>query len=669
MKPENDRRLAGGVALLWLAAVTVFYYYAHRPFTPLFAARLLFAAWQLFITALIALLAGGLGTRLLPNLAVGPLARLALRAALGLGILGLLVLVVAASVGITPLVAWLLVILLVLILRAHISIWWRDWRPAVQWFNLESAFDRNMFLACGLILLFGLWVALAPPLKFDGLVYHLALPRLYLLDGRVADIPQLIFSGFPQLPHMLYTFSMALGARHAAVVGWMMGVIALLGLVAYLGERFSLRHGGVAAASLLAGFSLASSLAWGYVDWPSILMGWGFLVALDLWWLSHERQYILLAGAFTGLAFGTKYTAALLLIAGLGVLLWRARLSGGQLSRALLQYLAAAFLFALPWLLKNYLATGNPFYPLLFPAGAMDQFRLDAYQSFPVEGDWRDVFLLPVRATFWGLEVALVADAPPYYASLGPLLLGLGALVPLGWGGFMKRQRTLLRVAVITALLGLLAWAVAGRITGHLIHTHMYYTLFPAFAVLAAAGFAGLARLTLPGVRLERIAAALLMLVLWLNALQVGINTFRLAAPQWLLGLRSNQEYLVQNLGSYALAMQAVQDLPEESSALMLWEARGYYCLPNCEPDEIIDRWVYQLALDGDPASALQSWRQAGYTHLLYYRLGADFVAGTDRYTPFDRRALDDMLAELPVVEDFGDPAGPYTLYSLPLAP
>ena len=55
--------------------------------------------------------------------------------------------------------------------------------------------------------------------------------------------------------------------------------------------------------------------------------------------------------------------------------------------------------------------------------------------------------------------------------------------------------------------------------------------------------------------------------------------------------------------------------------------------------------------------------QSAGYTHLLVYRMGADYVKGKDpRYSLADWQALSEFLNRLPNPEDFG---GAYQLYSL----
>jgi hypothetical protein len=114
--------------------------------------------------------------------------------------------------------------------------------------------------------------------------------------------------------------------------------------------------------------------------------------------------------------------------------------------------------------------------------------------------------------------------------------------------------------------------------------------------------------------------------------------------------------------------MQALNKLPAGSRVLMLWEARSLYCLPVCEPDEIIDRWVRQLHESGvsnpaTPEEIIQSWKEAGYTHLLFYRLGADFIRTQSLNSQADDwLALEATLHRLTPVQDFGNT---YQLYRI----
>ena len=652
------------LGLLWLAVAVSFYYYAHKPITPLLALNLAAAGWQAAVTVLIVSLAGALGARLLPDIDLEPLGRVAFRAALGLGMLSIAVLLLGAVVGLSTIIALIITFGLAIWLRRDWAVWWRDWAALPHAWKQSGKLGKSIAVGSSLIVLVGFLVALAPPLKFDSLVYHLTMPRDYITAGKVVYLPGNTYWGFPQTAHMLYSWGLALGVKHMAVMGWMMGVLTLVGIVGHVGQRMGIRYGWVAAACLLASYSLASSLAWGYVDWPSMLMGWAFVVSMDLWLGTNAHRYLALAGAFSGMAFGTKYTAGIIFLTGIGILVWNMWKHGKWDWRVLLRYGLLASLFAFPWLLKNYLATGNPFYPLLTAAGTVTNTRLEIFQGHPVQGDWRDALFLPLRATFMGIENGHVGEnGPGYEASLGPALLAFGSLAWLGWAAVAKPQKMLTQTAVLVGTLGLLLWAVAGRFSGHLIRTHLYYSIFPALGILAAAGFSGLEKRVLPGVRLGRIAGVLLVFVLGLNLVQLGTGLVQMGSVQYLLGFQSERDYVNSNLGMYGLAMQRVQDLPEGSMALLLWEARGYYCMPQCRSDETLDRWIDDYRKFGDSPHVLANWRQQGITHLLYFQAGADFIRGEDnRYLSAEWQALDSLLAELELLNAYN---GAYLLYDI----
>lgn len=646
--------LALGV-LLWLAFGLAYYYAFHRPFTPQFAVQLARAGRDLLCTGLLFSAAGALGTRLLGALDAAPLARLAVRAALGLGALSFLYLLLGSSIGTQAWLAWAALAIVLGLLRRSLASWWQDAASLATLWAASGRLGRLLAGLCALIFAGALLVALAPPLAFDALVYHLSLPKLYIANGQVGYLSEIMYWGFPQVVHMLMTWAAALGATQGAVVAWGMGLLAALGLLGQLSQQLSARAAWVALAALLSGASLVTALSSAYVDWPGLLMGWGVLFFLELWLRQRQARWALWAGVLCGLAFGSKYTAGI--YAPLGGLVFV--LAGKPDWRALLRYLAAALVCAAPWLLRNALATGNPFYPLLLPGGEMDAIRLGYYQGFAAQGNWLDALLLPFRATWLGIEGGHIGNAAGYETSLGPLLLlfGLLALLP---AGVPAAAHSLKRSSVIVALGGLFVWALAGRLTGHLIRSHLYFSLFPAFATLAAFGFENAQSLRLGAVRVGRLAAASTLLALALSALGSSLGLVQRGVLEWWSGALDDQAYRQRNLGLYALVMPA---LPDDGRTLMLWETRGWACLPNCEPDEIIDRWPHDLQVSGSPAAVLARWRAEGYAYVLYYRLGAQFVyADPQHFHTFDLRVVEDTLGSLPVVENFNED---YVLYRL----
>jgi hypothetical protein len=155
----------------------------------------------------------------------------------------------------------------------------------------------------------------------------------------------------------------------------------------------------------------------------------------------------------------------------------------------------------------------------------------------------------------------------------------------------------------------------------------------------------------------------MVVLVLWLNVLQLSTDVIGRSGLQASLGLLSREDYLAHNLGWYAPAVEAVNDLSEGSRTVMLWEPRSLYCAPGCDGDEVLDRWLHDITRLGEPGLVLEEWLSQGYSHVLVHHAGAEFTRGGDsRYKRSDWRALEALLASLRLQQDFG---GAYALYEL----
>lgn len=648
------------LGLAWAVGILLMYFISHKPFDPTAALAILHLAWRLLVPVLLLAVAGGLGLRLFHPQDVHPLAKLAVQAGLGLGLLALGVLLVGGTLGLPGWLPWAALALLLVLLHRSIRMWLTQLGSLAELWRESGRFARWTAGLCAVLLVGPLLAALAPPLKFDALVSHLLLPQTYLQAGRISYLPEQVMSGMPQNMEMLYTWAMALGgAQAAAALGWAVGSLTLLGLLGYLRQRLDVRAAWVGVASLLAGYTLVMLFGWAYMDTLPFLLGLGVLICLDGWQQQGGLRWTATAGLLAGLALGSKYTAGVIAVSGAVVLFLGVLRHGKKGWLSLLVFGLAGLAAVAPWLVKNWITTGNPFYPFFFPAGQMTAVRLEVYQSVPPYGNWLDFFLLPLRATSLGID-----SAEGYMFAPGALLLALGGLFWLAWRDLPDDSRPLLQTAALISISGLITWAAANRWSGNLIQTRYYISLFPAFATLAALGDYGLTRHSLPGVRLSRLVNAVILLALGMNLIETGLAVIRINPLPVLTGLKDEQTYLADNLGWYQPAMQAVRNLPEGSRVLLLYEARGYYCLPRCEADEILDRWKVTRSENSDFSVIRQTWIKEGYTHVLFYKTGAEFLVENKdpHHPPEDLQSLEKFLATLPPPVDFG---GIYRLYSL----
>ena len=199
---------------------------------------------------------------------------------------------------------------------------------------------------------------LLPVTDSDGLRYHLALPKLYLLAGRVTLVPFEYHGALPQLPEMLYLVGLTLGRAETAAFLHALAFVAALGVVAACVHRGRATR----SAALLAAFALAATpvavtvAATAFVDHIAV-----FHCTVALLAAAAGAPPALVGIALAG-ALGTKLTTAPF-AAGLALAVIAAAPRGARLRAALALAVPAALVLG-PFAVRNAAATGDPFFPL-----------------------------------------------------------------------------------------------------------------------------------------------------------------------------------------------------------------------------------------------------------------------------------------------------------------
>ena len=678
-------------AVLSLAALLAAYYYFHKPITPAQAVSLAGVAADAGVAALLTVLGGSLGRRCLSSGAFdfGPAGagrRVVVEVALGWGLIGLALLVLGLARLYYSLALWALVLAALAALWRDARGWLADLGQVLRGLVLPEGGGRASVTVpavyVGFILAAGGLRALAPPLMWDALVYHLTLPKLYVQNHGLQLQADFLFTGMPQLTEMLHTAAMLLrgsvAGNAAQALGWVFGAAVALGLAVCAADWLGARWSALAPAVLFSSFTLALSLAWAYGELLPMVMSLAVLIALRQWLHTRGWPWLLLAGILAGLATGCKYTAAVVPVAGAAVIVWgqlgrprAVRMRWQSLLNTLLPpgiFLLAAGLTFAPWLLKNWAFTGNPFYPLAFPAGYMDALRLWFY-SRPDLADRNllSAALIYLRATFFGLQGMISSDGKSYDATLGPLsvCLLMGAVV--GWRRLAAPVRRELALVAVFAAAGYVVWVGLSFVSAFAVQARLFFAIFPALALLGAGGAAALAEFDTPGVRLSVIVRAVLALVLALCAWETLVDWVRQNPLAYLTGAQTAADYRRANLGWYAVAVEHVNALPAGARVEFLWETRSLECTDpaRCDPDVVIDRWWHLRRTLKMTDAILERWKAQGFTHVLIYDTGANFVQtqADNPFEPGDWAELQTLRSRLSLVEKLGDA---YSLYALP---
>lgn len=666
--------VATAAALLWSALVVVVYYVPHKPFTVSHLLALGQAGAGLLGAGLLVALGIGIGLLLVNRLDLMPIERPIWAAAVGLGVISLVGLGLGALGLLRTWLLWLLTVVGLAFtgqrLWRMLCLFWADpgWRP-------RDRFETLLARYCAAVLLLTLAWALTPPTAWDGLVYHLTGPKLYLAEGVVSHPFDLPYLGFPQLVEMLFAWAMGLtGERAAAVIHWSYGLLGVLALVG-AGRRWL---GGaaawLAAAMLLSAPSMILLMGWPYVDLALVLYVTLAFLALARFCEggSQARRWLVLSGVFSVLAMSTKYTAmAVVPAVGLALLASRTWKSGYPVSsirpaaRDLFLWCASVLIVWLPWLFKNLLLTGNPTYPFFFDGVYWDGWRTWWYDR-PGTGLWYTkpwrLLIAPWDATVWGIE-----GASGYSASIGPLFLGLLPFLLPVWRRLPHARRRWLRAALAFCgvLYGFWLWGVAR--TALLIQTRLLFPAFGLLALVAGVAVEGLRSLPRRPLDLGWLARAVVVGVLALTLLGTFLSAAQGRPLGVLLGFESREEFLTRRLGWYYAAVEHInRELAPDAVVLFLWEPRSYHCDVICRPDALLDRFLHSAYLYGSNADAIAAaWRTEGVTHVLFYRQGYQVVrdVGFDPLTDEDAATVEALChRHMQAVQTFGDA---YVLYEL----
>ena len=660
------------LVLLWLAFVIAGFFWAHKPFNT----RILLASGRtgaaILVTGGMVALGAGLGRRLTGRLLdaeTGAL-RLALQSSLGLGVLALLVLGLGALRLFHPLGAWLLVLIVAGICLPHAKSILTDARhlrrPPAQ-----TPWERGLRLFSLSMLLLALGLALAPDISWDAHVYHLTEPRLYLTWGGIAHRIDLPYLGFPQNAEMLYTLGLLLGnAQVPPLLHFSFGLMGLA-ITADLARRYFNRQVAWAAvALLLSGATCVLLMTRAYAEMALFCYFTATMYALLRWrdgcHAGQERRgWLWLASASVGLAGGVKYTAVVMPLAMAAIVVWTTRRAGW---RAWVGRLAGmggiAGIFVLPWLLKNWLLTGNPIYPFfLNHALYWDAWR-GAFYDRAGSGLWPNqpmrLLLAPLEATILGSE-----GSSSYDATIGPFLLTLPLLLPLVWRALRREERRVVLLLLIFLVVNAAFWLFGLARSALLLQTRLLLPIFAPSAIMGGLVLDRLDTLARPWLRLDWLARALVNFALALLLLTAARDFLSINPLPVVVGLESVDGYYARRLGPYAAAMQAVNALPGESRVQFLWEPRSYLCRPDCRPDGILDTFLHLARGEGlDAAGIAAQWRGQGITHVLFHQAGYAFILAEqfDPVGPREQAVLADLQARyLQPIVTIGDQD--YVLY------
>ena len=619
-------------------------------------------------------LAAALGQRLLGHLWADEetAVRLIFASGTGLGFLSLLVWVLGIVGLLRPLAAYLLLLILIGLLFPTMKTIWQEVRSLSRP-RPQDGFQRLILIYSAITLLLIFLVALAPPFAWDSLTYHLTGARLNIEAGRFVhpvDIPQ---QGFPLLVQLQYTLAMLLvGDGPATLFHFSYGLLSLAVTAVFTRRLFNSNAAWSAIMILLSVGSIHSLMSWPYVDLALLFYITAAFYTFWRWRETRQERWLLLLGLMCGFCMGVKYTAVLVPIA-LGLdLVWESRPEDLPIIIRRLGLVALiATLVTVPWLIENWLTTGNPLYPFVFNGKFWNEWRTWWYgrpgTGLAATNPWL-LLIVPIHATIISIEGTNFYDA-----TLGPFALGLLFILPVVWHQFDQKAKTVLCHLLVFFLINYAFWLYGLATSAFLFQGRLLLPMFGITAVIGGATLDRIQALNRPELNISWMSRVLISLTL-IGILFTNVLTFIISNPlSVLIGLETESRFLTRHLGHYQEAIEDINNLPAAARVIFLWETRSYGCQVICDPDPILDRFLRLTQYEGlDAAGIAQQWHEAGFTHVFWSKTGYDFLldAAATRDHPMgrlirpeDKVILQDLQTNyLSVVGEWADA---YVLYRL----
>jgi hypothetical protein len=460
----------------------------------------------------------------------------------------------------------------------------------------------------------------APPSYYDSLVYHMALPGIYAAAKKICFVPFNLYSNFPQNMEMLYTMGLVLCDEIVPnLISFSMFVVTLAAIYSFC-RRFTDKSVSLFAVLIYMTTPAVMLLA------PSSYVEAGLamftVMAVYSYCIYHREgitDYLVLSGVFSGLAFGTKYTAAAVPLTISLVLLTRC------VMRKELKYLKQILILnitvlvvASPWLIKNFVNVGNPVFPFLY--------NLLGYKA--VDWNFSTAHNYFTMLTEYGHKGNIIGEffSVPWNVLKDPVKFGGGfdILGNFGWVTYFMLLPMLLLVQkgnVIKLLcffsgIYAITWFVSKPVLRFLL------PLLPVLAVLCSYVAVNVYRkklLVLRYVLLPGFALLALSNIFIYFFIQDTIEPFNVS-----IGIEARDSYLARKIrySPYPVFEYINSNLSDSDTVLFIGEQRGFYCRKKYIAANVFARnpfvsWANEARNCDD---LILYMKKRNITHILYNR-------------------------------------------------
>lgn len=454
--------------------------------------------------------------------------------------------------------------------------------------------------------------ALFPPIAYDALEYHFAIPLFYIKSHKITALPTNVYSNLPLNIEILYTLGLLIKDDVVAKLIHFLFAIITAGLLFSIGKKYLSVEVGLFSAVSFLSFPITLILnLQGNVDFG--IAGFSALAIYTfLTWLENKQtKDLILSAIFSGLALGSKITGFVIIMLPLFIMIFyesihthKNKITAEQMTSPNPFYypfifISVCFSLFLIWLLKNLIFTGNPVFPFLYKFLDGYNWNFTAYTKF---SQAHSAFFK--LSDLWQKPLELISVPASKYC-FAPIIF-----FPLLWlarNQIMKNKS--IKYLLLLTFLGYCGWFFfTHRVDRFLLPVAIPVCLIGSYAVFYKFKKSKF---------LKYLATSIFLIGIFYNTLFQIRNSISLGNP---FSANTREKFLETFLTTYPIIKYINSHLPNSAKILFIAEARGYYLerpvLLNTVFDKII---ILEIAKQSvTPEDILSHLKELKITHIFY---------------------------------------------------
>ena len=485
-------------------------------------------------------------------------------------------------------------------------------------------FRKSAYAFLCLYLFFIIIMDLTPPVTKDALIHHLAVPKLYIRHGGIYEIPDMEFSYFPMNIDLLYIIPLYFG--NDIIPKYIHFFFALLTawlVFNYIRREMGLEYGLLGSIFFLTIPIIVKLSMSVYVDLGLVFFTFASLIYFLKWIESDFRyRFLIISAIFCGLSLGTEYNALIhLLIITLSIPFIYVRKKEGDNKNAIKNAVIFVFISIIifsPWLIKNFIWTGNPLYPLF--DGVINgkigstEISLFRYRHIVYNENLGEILLVPLRIFFQGKD-----GVPKYFdGALNP-----GLILFIAPAYFLSAKSKTIKEIDRNIFITYSFLYILFVFFTTVMRVRYIAPVIPALTIVSIAGIKNLIEFS-NNIRAKNLKSIyifsvilLIGFVFLLNIIYM-IEQFKKFKPiEYITGKISKDKYIEEFWPEYPSIIYINKNLPPDSRVLMIFNGkRGYYCDKEymIHGAGLLSRLISQAKSSKDIKEELN---KRGITHLL----------------------------------------------------